>query len=176
MKCEESSDYKSKYTCQNICSHNKKGHAIWQSISLQNCFNNARWCQCNQIACKGSVKKHAYKILVIVKANAVCNPGAMMVHFQNTLVALAAVMTSIRLAFKASLTHSNTTFIFSFYRLKEYSITYSLSLINSWVPCRGLLNILPKQTSSLSQISVFSLQSWIFHVFLYFLIYHLSAK
>ena len=50
-----------------------------------------------------------------MKSDAVGDPGAVMVHFQDALVALTAVMTPVRFAFHASLAHANATVVLSLY-------------------------------------------------------------
>jgi len=46
---------------------------------------------------QGSVEKHVQEVFVIIKTDAVCHPGAMMIHLQDALVALGTVMTSVGL-------------------------------------------------------------------------------
>ena len=70
--------------------------------------------ECSHVASDRSVKQHAYKILVVVEAYAVGDPGAMVIHFEYALVALTAVVTPIRLAFQTPLAHANASFIFPF--------------------------------------------------------------
>jgi len=60
------------------------------------------------------VEEHIQKELVVVESNTICNPGAMVVHFQNASVALGAVMASIRLCLETPLANSDATKFFLF--------------------------------------------------------------
>ena len=51
------------------------------------------------------MEKHAQEELIVVESDAVGNPWAMMVHFENTSVTLGAMMASVRLRFVAPLTN-----------------------------------------------------------------------
>lgn len=64
--------------------------------------------------CSCCIEKHVHEILVVIEADAVSNPGAMMIHFKNALIALRAMMASIGLCSKAALAHSYTTILLSF--------------------------------------------------------------
>ncbi len=55
------------------------------------------------------VEEHIEKVLVICETNAVCNPRAVMIHFEDAGVALRAVMTSIGFRSEAALAHAHTT-------------------------------------------------------------------
>lgn len=57
------------------------------------------------------VEQHAHEVLVVVEADAVGNPGAVVVHFEDALVALAAVVTAVGLALEAALAHANATIV-----------------------------------------------------------------
>jgi len=55
------------------------------------------------------VEEHVHEELIVVKANAVCNPWTVMIHLKNTSIALGAVMASIRLGFVTPLADSYST-------------------------------------------------------------------
>ena len=62
------------------------------------------------------MEEHAHEVLVVVESNAVRHPGTVMVHLEDALVALRAMMTPFGLGFEAPLTNSNTSGKFlSFY-------------------------------------------------------------
>ena len=48
-------------------------------------------------------------MFVVVEANTITDPWAMMIHLKNTLIALRAMMATIRLSPKATLAHTDTT-------------------------------------------------------------------
>ena len=70
----------------------------------------------NNLTADACVEEHAHEIFVVREADAVSHPRTMMVHFQHTLIALAAMMAAIRLRSEASLTHSHTSIGLSFNR------------------------------------------------------------
>jgi hypothetical protein len=69
-----------------------------------------------------AVEQKIDEILIIVEANAIRDPGAMMIHFENASIALTAMVSSIGLGPQTPLTHSNTTHLFLFNReiLREF--------------------------------------------------------
>jgi len=67
------------------------------------------------VASYGAVEKHADKELIVEKAYAVSDPRAVVIHFKNTTVALAAVVASVGLSFAAPLTDAHTSKFFPFY-------------------------------------------------------------
>ena len=63
----------------------------------------------DELACTRAVENHAHEELVVVKADAVGNPRAMMVHLENALVALEAMMASVWLGIVAPGANPRTT-------------------------------------------------------------------
>ena len=61
------------------------------------------------LASEGRVIEQADEVLVVEEADAVVEPRAVMVHFEDASVALAAVMAPIRLGLQASLAHADAT-------------------------------------------------------------------
>jgi len=53
------------------------------------------------------MEEHVHEELIVVETNAVGNPWAVMVHFQYALIALRAMMATIRFGFKAPLADAN---------------------------------------------------------------------
>lgn len=74
------------------------------------------------LASHGAVEQKIDEILIIVEPDAIGDPGAVMVHLQDTPVTLTAVMSSIGLSPQTSLTHSDATHLFLFNReiLREF--------------------------------------------------------
>ena len=63
-------------------------------------YRNKNWITCdhNYQRSYGCIEQHVKEILVVVKSNAVADPWTMMIHFEDALTALRAVMGSIRLS------------------------------------------------------------------------------
>jgi hypothetical protein len=57
-------------------------------------------------------KQHVQKVLVVVKAYAVGNPGTVMVHLEDALVALRTVVSPVRLRTQTTLAHPHTSVLF----------------------------------------------------------------
>ena len=74
------------------------------------------------------LKKHIQKVFVVAEADAISDPRAMVVHLENTLIALGAVMASVRLGSKASLAHPNATKLLT---LKREFVGNSLRFLSS---------------------------------------------
>ena len=55
------------------------------------------------------MKEHGHEEFVVVETNTVCNPRAVMVHFENALVALRAMMAPLRLGPETPLANADTT-------------------------------------------------------------------
>ena len=75
------------------------------------------------------MEEHTQEVLVVEEADAVVYPGAVVVHLQDALVALTAVMTSVRFRPEATLTHANSTLLFGLNGLHvDLLTTLSLTL------------------------------------------------
>jgi len=59
-----------------------------------------------------AVENHAQEVFVVVKADAVCHPGAVVVHLQDASIALRAVVAAVGLCFVAPLANANATILF----------------------------------------------------------------
>ena len=55
------------------------------------------------------MEEHVHEELIVVESDAVGNPRTMMVHLQDALVALRAVMTPLWLGVEAPLTNTDAT-------------------------------------------------------------------
>ena len=77
----------------------------------------ARECSCKDavrgeddpLARDGRVEQQADEVLVVVEADAVVQPRAVMVHLQDASIALAAVVAAIRLCLQTPLAHPDAT-------------------------------------------------------------------
>ena len=58
------------------------------------------------------VEEHVEEVFLVVEADAVGDPGAMMIHFENASVALAAVVSSVRLRYQTSLAQPDASVLF----------------------------------------------------------------
>lgn len=47
--------------------------------------------------CDGAVEQHVHEVLVVVETDAVGYPRAMVIHFEDALIALGAVMATVGL-------------------------------------------------------------------------------
>ena len=65
------------------------------------------------------MNEHIHEELVVVEADAVGHPRAVMVHLQHAPIALRAVMASVGLGLVAPLADSNTAELFTFDRRLE---------------------------------------------------------
>jgi len=71
-------------------------------------------CRHNKKGCHRTVEEHIHKKFVVVEADTVGNPWAVMVHLENASVALRAMVASVRFSFVAPLANTNTTITLSF--------------------------------------------------------------
>ena len=60
------------------------------------------------------MKKHIEEEFVVVEADTIGNPGAVVIHFKHASVALGTVMAPIWLCFVAPLADSYSTIAFAF--------------------------------------------------------------
>jgi hypothetical protein len=85
-------------------------------------MNDGTGCQHDGPRCRHTVEDHAQKVLVVKEADAVGNPGAMMVHLENTSIALRAVMTPVRFSLVAPLTDPYSSVPFLLYLNNNFTV------------------------------------------------------
>ena len=59
------------------------------------------------------MEEHVHEEFIVVEADAVGNPGAMMVHLEDAAIALGAVMAPVRFSLVAPLTDADATVTFA---------------------------------------------------------------
>lgn len=117
MERHEERDHQCQHTIQNVTCHDEVSASIIKGLWVHQGPNEdwpAR--RCNNPAHNHAIENHAKEKLVIVEANAVRYPWAMMVHFQNALIALRTVMSPVWLCFEAPCTHADAAKLFLFER------------------------------------------------------------
>ena len=62
------------------------------------------------------MEEHVHEEFIVVEANAVGNPRAMMVHLENAAIALGAVMASVRLRLVAPLADTDASVALTLHR------------------------------------------------------------
>lgn len=95
---------------EDVGCHHEVAHLVVEGIRVAQCSRNDRITgRHDQQAGHRAVEKHVHEELVVVEADAVGNPGAVVVHFQNATITLRTVMTSVWLRLVAPLTDSDAT-------------------------------------------------------------------
>jgi len=113
---EEASDDEGKHTGQDVRCHHKVGDFVIKGIGVAHSSSQDRVACChNQEGGHRAVEEHVHEEFVVVEADTVGHPWAVMVHLKNTSVALRAVMASVWLRFVAPLANANTTVALAFH-------------------------------------------------------------
>jgi len=116
MEREETSDQEAEDTGQHVSSDDEISQFVIYAFPRKHGSEHRVRGRDYQNAGRRSVKEHIQEVFVVVEADAVGNPRAVMVHLENTLVALGAVMASVWLCSKASLAHPDATKLLTFER------------------------------------------------------------
>ena len=147
MESEEEGDKDAKHDSKDVGSHNEVSDFVVEATRLVDRPRND-WVRGwhDGPASRHTVEDHAHKELVIVEADAVCDPWTMMIHFENAPVALGAVVTAVRLCFVAPLADADASELLSFdwyhYRLRfgtGVHANISRLAAASFIAVRGLL-------------------------------------
>ena len=89
METHERCDYHAYQACQNIGCHYEEARFVVKTFWLvQRALNHWQTGRDNQEAAKRAMEEHSHEEFIVVEANAVCDPWAVMVHLENALVAL----------------------------------------------------------------------------------------
>lgn len=95
-------------TCQDVRSHHEVGHFIVEAVRVA---EGARYYwvarHTEQQTGNRTVEEHVHEEFVVVEADTVGNPRAVMVHLENASVALRTVMAPIWFRFVAPLTNAH---------------------------------------------------------------------
>ena len=112
-------------------------------------------------------------MLLVVRPDAVVHPGAVMVHLENALVALAAVVAAVRFALQAPLAHAHAALVFSLDGPLEHAVAADYTT-HEGLTLLVWLHILPHVACLLLQEPIFTMDCipWVLHVRLYLLVDH----
>ena len=99
---------------QDVGGHDEVANLVVEGVWVaQSARDNRIAGRNDQQAGHGAMEEHVHKELVVVKADAVGYPGAVMVHLQNAAIALRAVMASVRLRLVTPLADTDATVAFT---------------------------------------------------------------
>ena len=114
VESEEGRDDEGKDAGQDVGCHDEVAHLVVEGVWVAQSARDDRVAGRNdQKAGHGAVEKHVHEELVVVKADAIGDPRAVMVHLQDAAIALRAVMTPVRLRLVAPLADTDTTVAFT---------------------------------------------------------------
>ena len=97
MKEEEAGDYQAERGCQEIgCDEIVGKFRLYAVIRKDRCEKGPS-CDDQEGDCGRAIEQHVHEILVVVEADTIGYPRAMMIHFQNALITLGAMMATVGL-------------------------------------------------------------------------------
>jgi len=110
VEAEERSDEQSHHARKDVGCHYVVSYLVVKALRVEH-SSHQHWVSSegDKKACARTVEQHVEEEFVVVEADAVGNPRAVVVHFENAAVALGTVMASVGLRLKAPLTDSNST-------------------------------------------------------------------
>lgn len=110
----EQSDKNGQHTAEQIYRYNHVRDSVVEGLRVcEGLGHCAPTCGHNQPTDKHTVADHAEKVLIVVKANAICHPGTVVVHLKHALVALGAVMAPVWLRFETPIAHAHAAKLLS---------------------------------------------------------------
>ena len=116
MEGQEGGNDEGKDGGEDIGCHHKVGNFVIKGIGMAECACNDRvTCRDDHPACKRAVEEHVHEEFVVIEADAVRDPWAVMVHLQDAPVALGAMMASVWLCLVTPLANTDTAIAFSLY-------------------------------------------------------------
>ena len=114
VECHKGRDDEGEDAGQDVGCHDEVAHFVVEGVWVAQRARDDRVAGRNdQQAGHGAVEKHVHEELVVVKADAIGDPRAVMVHLQDAAIALRAVMTPVRLRLVAPLADTDTTVAFT---------------------------------------------------------------
>ena len=114
MERHEGRDDKGEDAGENVGCHDKVAHLVVECIRVAQRPRNDRVARRDdQQAGHRAVEEHVHEEFVVVEADAVGDPGAMMVHLEDAAVALGAVMASVRFSLVTPLADSDAAVAFT---------------------------------------------------------------
>ncbi len=114
MEGHEGSDNEGEDAGQDVRSHYEVAHFVVKRLRVAHgASDHGVTGRHNQDRSHRAVQKHVHKELVVVKADAVGHPRAVMVHLEDASVTLGAVVTPIRFRFVAPLTNADSSVTFA---------------------------------------------------------------
>ena len=171
MKREEAGDDEPKNARQDVRCHDEVSQFVVYAFSWENGAQDWIGGRDYQDASDGGVEEHIQKVFIVVEADAIRNPRAVMVHLENALIALRTVMAPIRFGSETSLAHPDATELLPFKREfidSRSSCSFLLTRFNEGCFFRFFSFI----ERPCSRFDVFVIKmtwfSWVFLILLYF--------
>ena len=114
VESHEGRDDEGQHRCQDVAGHHEVAHLVIEALGVaERASDDAVGSQHNEQAGARAVEEHVHEELVVVEADAVGDPGAVMVHLQDATIALRAVMASVRLRLVTPLADTDATVAFT---------------------------------------------------------------
>lgn len=113
MEAHKQSYHQRQHTIQDITSYDEVGNTVVESFRVHQSTNEHRpRSRCNEPTDNHTVENHTEEELVVVEADTVSDPWAVMVHFKHAFVALRAVVGAVRLCLEAPGAHADAAELF----------------------------------------------------------------
>ena len=117
VESHEGGDDEGEDAGENVGRHDEVAYLVVEGIRVAQRPSNDRVAgHHDQEAGHRAVEEHVHEKFIVVEADAVGDPGTVMVHFEDAAVALRAVMASIRLRLVTPLADSNAAVAFTLHR------------------------------------------------------------
>ena len=117
MESHESGDDEGEDAGQNVGRHDKVAHLVIECVRMaQRARNDRVTRRHDQQAGHRTVEEHVHEEFVVVEADAVSDPGAMMVHLEDAAIALRAVMAPVWLRLVAPLADTDASVALTLHR------------------------------------------------------------
>jgi hypothetical protein len=113
VETEKACDNEPKDACKYVGCNDEVSCSVVNVLLAEYSSNDSIRCKNYKDAGQWSIEQHIDKVLVVAKADAVRHPWTVVVHLQDALVALRAVVTSVWLGSQTSLAHSYTAVLLS---------------------------------------------------------------
>ena len=113
----EGGDDEGKDAGQDVGRHHEVAHLVIEGVRVAQRARNDRVARCHdQQAGHRTVEEHVHEEFVVVEADAVGDPGAVMVHLQDASVALRAVVAPVGLRLVAPLADADASVALALHR------------------------------------------------------------
>lgn len=110
MEEEEQGDARGDHTCPDVRGHDEEGDLVVKARRVRDRpLDHGVRRERDQVRRDRAVQQHVHEELVIVEADAICDPRAVVVHLQDAPVALRAVVAPVGLGLVAPLANAHAT-------------------------------------------------------------------